>query len=101
MLASEPGIHRPARTTWSFVLLIFFSPCAPLVYCLTSSFLFKVPAPGGSTSTKPEPAPADSGRIRILQYCGAFLSSSPTVQHISPKKKQVASEIYSIPSVVR
>lgn len=93
MLASATG-HPQAGSDDVELLVDFFGP--PRLFCSTTSCFFKVPAPGGSTST-PEPTPAASCRIRILQYCGTFLSLHRHSAHLT---KKIATVIYSIPSVV-
>lgn len=89
MLASAPGTHKPARTTWSF-LLGFFA-CTPRLFSY-QQLVFQGSGPRGSTST-PVPAPADSCRTRILQYCRTFLSLHRHSPHLT--KPDVRNLFYS------
>lgn len=85
MLVSEPGTHKPVRTTWSFFLLIFSAhPSSPIL----PAAVFSRFRPQGV----PHP-PHPSLRPQTLVafgYCSTvvpFSFSSPTIQHISQKDK--------------
>lgn len=82
MLASAPDTHNPARTTWSFLLIFLCWPPSSLVL---PAIVFSRFRPQGAPQPTPQPAPADSRRIRILQYCGAFLSLHRHSAHLTRK----------------
>lgn len=72
MLASAPVTHKPARTTWSFLLT--FLPPSSLIPSVTVYFFYFFQGSGSRLAPHPtaEPAPADSRRIRF-GYCSTVV----------------------------
>lgn len=83
MLASAPGTHKPARTTWSF-LLIFLPPSSLFFY---QQLFFQ-----GTDRPQGAPHPHPSLRAQALVAFGYCSTEVPfflftDIQHISQKSR--------------
>lgn len=94
VLASAPGTHKPARTTWSF-LLIFFLWCPLPRLLFYQQLFFQGSGPRGLHNQHPSLRPQGSCRIRILQYCGTFLSLHRHSAHLTKEKSRVRDLFHS------